>query len=117
MYEGQAKIILCEDTACTKQLSLAPNGDYVVIMPITTGHSNGLYRKNIYMKNVGTHKAYNIVVSEVSDESNKFTVTPPSVSTLDGSTGRTKIEIVTSYIQGERSNNRLILRVNYDNIP
>ena len=72
--ENQAYLRLYEDMLCNKELRKGITDDYVVSFSVPTGHSDLTYNKTIYVKNTGTHKAYNITVTKQYDSSNKATI-------------------------------------------
>ena len=115
MYEGQAKIKLYEDLACTKEYKLTPSGGYSISIPITTGHSSGVFVKNICMKNVGTHTAYNIKAEMLSDSSGKCTITAIKDTML--SNRRDSMKLSIPYTKGDKGVVKVELKIGYDNIP
>lgn len=115
MYNGQAKLKLYEDTSCTKEIRLSPIGEYILNARIVTGHSSGTYNKNIYIKNVGSHSAYNISVTKLTDTSSEATI-QNSFSILP-SNAREVIKISIPYTKGDRNTIRISMKIDYDNIP
>ena len=115
MYNGQAKLKLYEDTSCTKEIRLSPTGEYILNARIVTGHASGTYNKNIYIKNVGSHSAYNISVTKLTDTSSEATI-QNSFSTLP-SNARKVIKVSIPYTKGDRNTIRISMKVDYDNIP
>lgn len=115
MYTGQAKLKLYEDSSCTKEITLSHNGDYILNSKIITGHSNGEYRKNVYVKNVGTHKAYNIYVNIISDWSNSVTISK-NFNVLP-SNSKEVFTITTPYVKGDKKTIRVSIKLDYDNVP
>lgn len=114
-YKGQAYIKLYEDSACTKEFKISPNGDYVINILVPTGQSNVDYKKNLYYRNLGSHTAYNINVTKVSDSSNKATVS------LDRDILATRhrgvVNLAIPFTKGEIKNYTLVVKLEYDNIP
>ena len=115
MYSGQAKLKLYEDTSCTKEIRLSPTGEYILNARIVTGHASGTYNEKIYVKNVGSHSAYNISVTKLTDTSSEATI-QNSFSTLP-SNAREVIKVSIPYAKGDRNTIRISMKVDYDNIP
>ena len=113
--ENQAYLRLYEDMLCNKELRKGITDDYVVSFSVPTGHSDLTYNKTIFVKNTGTHKAYNITVTKQYDSSNKATINSKLTSLAPKHSGKFKISI--PYSKGEKKNYQISLNVEYDNIP
>lgn len=72
-YDGMAYIKLYEDSSCKKELTRGMYDYYTLKLRIPTGNAYG-YKKTLYAKNVGSHKAYNVNVLETQDSSNKAVI-------------------------------------------
>ena len=112
---NQAYLKIYEDMACTKELKQGFNNDYIINVQVPTGYSNINYKKNLYVKNVGTHTAYNIVSSKNYDSSSKATVTL-SKSILH-SKESALLQVSINYTKGDKVNHQVQVTLDYDNIP
>lgn len=89
MYTGRPYIKLFEDYCCTKELYVNVLGNYVTITQIISGISDIDFKRRIYVKNVGSHKAFNVKIiamfddSDVTVEFKKKTIKPNEVAELD----------------------------------
>ena len=89
MYTGRPYIKLFEDCSCTKEVDVDVFGNYVTIYQIISGISDINYKRRIYVKNVGSHKAFNTKLitmfddSDVIAEFNYETIKPKEVAELD----------------------------------
>lgn len=70
MYTGRPYIKLFEDCSCTKEVAIDMFGNYITTTQIISGISDIDYKRKIYVKNVGTHKAYNVVVTAMFSDNN-----------------------------------------------
>lgn len=110
IYEGQAKLKLYEDIACTREIELDIGGKYILSANCITGEPTHDYEKKIYIKNVGTHSAYN-----VSFSSNKG-----DISTTTNEIKANKVHVVTIKItmpNGEANSQTIVGGLNYTNLP
>ena len=113
--ENQAYLRLYEDMLCNKELLKGITDDYVVSFSVPTGHSDLTFNKTIYVKNTGTHKAYNITVTKQYDSSKKATINSKLTSLAPQHSDKFKVSI--PYSKGEKKNYQVSLNVEYDNIP
>lgn len=60
MYIGQAKVKLFHDSSCKKELTKDITGKYLLNTKVISGQPTHVFKKRIYAKNLGTHKAYNV---------------------------------------------------------
>ena len=56
IYEGQAKLKLYEDIACTREIELDISGKYILSTNCITGEPTHDYEKKIYIKNYNNKK-------------------------------------------------------------
>lgn len=113
--KNQAYLRIYEDMSCTKELKQGVNNDYIINIQVPTGHSDINYKKNIYIKNIGTHKAYNIIANKSYDSSNKANLTLSKNNLV--STEYTKLEVSIQYCKGDTTNHQVQIKLEYDNIP
>ena len=59
-YIGMAKLKLYEDISCTQEAKTNTYGSYVLNVKAISGQPTHTFTKTMYVKNVGTHKAYNV---------------------------------------------------------
>ena len=59
-YIGMAKLKLYEDISCTQEAKTNIYGSYALNIKVISGQPTHTFIKTMYIKNVGTHKAYNI---------------------------------------------------------
>ena len=89
MYTGGPYIKLFEDCSCTKEVSVDVFGNYVTTCQIISGISDIDFKRRIYVKNVGSHKAFNAKIiamfdnNDVIAEINCETIKPNEVAELD----------------------------------
>ena len=89
MYTGRPYIKLFEDCCCTKEVRVDVFGNYVTTCQIISGISDIDFKRRIYVKNVGSHKAFNVKLiamfddSDVITEFNYETIKPNEVAELD----------------------------------
>lgn len=89
MYTGRPYIKLFEDCSCTKELCVDVFGNYVTTFQIISGISDIDFKKRFYVKNVGSHKAFNVKIIAMFDDSdiiaeiNYETIKPNEVAELD----------------------------------
>ena len=89
MYTGRPYIKLFEDCSCTKELCVDVFGNYATTFQIISGISDIDFKKRFYVKNVGSHKAFNVKIiamfddSDVIAEINYETIKPNEVAELD----------------------------------
>ena len=89
MYTGRPYIKLFEDCCCTKELYVDVFGNYATIAQIISGISDIDFKRRIYVKNVGSHKAFNAKIvamfdnNDVIAEINYKTIKPNEVAELD----------------------------------
>ena len=114
MYDGMAKIKLYADSSCLNELPRAYNGNYVFSTSVVTGNSDINYNRNIYVKNVGTHKAYNITLTQLTgDKVISFII--PKTELLPNRTMTCKLS--SKFVKGEKFSGSLQIKVDYDNLP
>lgn len=112
---NQAYLRIYEDMACTKEIKNGLSDSYIVSIMIPTGHGNINFRRNLYIKNTGTHTAYNVTSNKIYDSSNKATVSVvkntlrPKESTI--------VEVGIQYLKGETTSHLVTVELEYDNIP
>ena len=88
MYTGRPYIKLFEDLSCTKEVGVDAFGNYVTTCQIISGISDIDFKRKIYVKNVGSHKAFNVKIiamfsdSHVIAEVNYKTIKPNEVAEL-----------------------------------
>lgn len=89
MYTGRPYIKLFEDCSCTKEVGVDAFGNYVTTCQIISGISDIDFKRKIYVKNVGSHKAFNTKLiamfdnNDVIAEINYETIRPNEVAELD----------------------------------
>ena len=88
MYTGRPYIKLFEDLCCTKEVGVDVFGNYVTTSQIISGISDIDFKRKIYVKNVGSHKAFNAKIiamfdnNDVIAEINYKTIRPNEVAEL-----------------------------------
>ena len=88
MYTGRPYIKLFEDCSCTKEVDVDVFGNYITTTQIISGISDIDFKRKIYVKNVGSHKAFNVKIiamfgdSDVIAEINYETIKPNEVAEL-----------------------------------
>ena len=88
MYTGRPYIKLFEDCSCTKEVSVDVLGNYVTTCQMISGISDIDFKRKIYVKNVGSHKAFNAKIiamfdnNDVIAEINYETIRPNEVAEL-----------------------------------
>ena len=88
MYTGRPYIKLFEDCSCTKEVDVDVFGNYVTTTQIISGISDIDFKRKIYVKNVGSHKAFNVKMiamfsdSDIIAEINCETIKPKEVAEL-----------------------------------
>ena len=88
MYTGRPYIKLFEDLSCTKEVGVDVFGNYVTTCQIISGISDIDFKRKIYVKNVGSHKAFNVKIiamfsdSDIIAEINYETIKPNEVAEL-----------------------------------
>ena len=89
MYTGRPYIKLFEDCCCTKEVGVDVLGNYVTTCQIISGISDIDFKRRIYVKNVVSHKAFNVKIiamfdnNDVIAEINYETIKPNEVAELD----------------------------------
>ena len=89
MYTGRPYIKLFEDLSCTREVDVDVFGNYVTTCQIISGISDIDFKRRIYVKNVGSHKAFNVKIiamfdnNDVITEFNHKTIKPNKVAELD----------------------------------
>lgn len=88
MYTGRPYIKLFEDYPCTKEVHVDVLGNYVTTFQIISGISDIDFKRKFYVKNVGSHKAFNVKIIAMFDDShviaeiNYETIKPNEVAEL-----------------------------------
>ena len=111
-YDGMSHLKLYKDRTCSLEEDRDINGNYVLHTTAVTGNEQIDFYKNIYIKNVGSHTAYNI------------TCTPDYAGAqviLDDETLKptlfTKCKLIVPLTKGEKSSKTVTVQISYDNIP
>ena len=68
MYEGMSYIQLYKNRACTELVPQDVNGNYIFDIGVINNNIRNPFIFNLYAKNIGTHKAYEVNVTVVSGE-------------------------------------------------
>ena len=66
-YIGMAKLKLYEDICCTQEVKFNIYGNYALDIKAISGQPTHTLKKILYIKNVGSHKAYNISLKRDND--------------------------------------------------
>ena len=66
MYEGMSYIQLYKNRACTELVPQDVNGNYIFDIGVINNNVHSPFIFNLYAKNIGTHKAYNVTVTQLS---------------------------------------------------
>ena len=88
MYTGRPYIKLFKDCCCTKEVDVDVFGNYITTTQIISGISDIDFKRKIYVKNVGSHKAFNAKIiamfdnNDVITEFNYETIRPNEVAEL-----------------------------------
>lgn len=108
-------IIKCYDNKnCTRELNKDTDGNYILDLHMLSSNSDNQYKKFIYYKNKGTHRAYRISLLELSDTLNKCTMSLDKTTLGLEETGVITINI--PIVQGENLTGTFSFRLNYDNV-
>lgn len=111
-YEGMARLKLYKDSYCVKEEDKNIKGDYVLYVPVVTGNNQLDFHKNIYIKNVGSHTAYNVTcTTDYAGATIEFE------DTTIKSKRTTKCKVKIPLTKGDTSSKTIIVKVSYDNIP
>lgn len=122
MYTGRPFIKLFEDISCTKELNVDLFDCYVTTVKVINSISDIVLKRNIYVKNVGTHKAYNVRITAMSDDSDiesgfdHETIIPLEHKTI------IPLEVVAfklsiPIVKGQTMDRTLSYKIDYDTIP
>ena len=67
MYEGMSYVQLYRNRACTELIPQDTNGNYVLNLGVISNNAHNPYTFNIFAKNIGTHKSYDVNVTNISE--------------------------------------------------
>ena len=112
---NKALLKLYLDMSCTMELNKGVSNTYVINSNIPTGHGDIEFKKHLYVKNVGSHKAYNIKTYLYGNTTQECEITSSKEELKPNESD--VIVISKKYHKGETSNNVLSVGVEYDNIP
>ena len=73
MYTGRPYIKLFEDCSCTREVDVDVFGNYITTTQIISGISDIDFKRKIYVKNVGSHKAFNVKIMAMFSDSDVIT--------------------------------------------
>ena len=74
MHEGMSYIQLYKNRSCTDVIPQDVNGNYTLDFGVISNNAHNPFTFNIYAKNIGTHKAYEVMVTKLSgDMTSTFT--------------------------------------------
>lgn len=114
MYEGMSYLKLYKNHACTRELEKDSNGNYILDINLVTSNNQNPYQTLIWVKNVGTHKAYRTAITLISS-----TIT----TNLEGLNTTTilpqqalKIKITMNIPVLSVGNHRVVINVDYDSL-
>ena len=114
MYTGRPFIKLFEDISCTKELNVDLFDCYVTTVKVINDISDIVLKRNIYVKNVGTHKAYNVRITAMFDDSDiessfdRETIIPLEV---------VEFKLSIPIVKGQTIARTLSYKIDYDTIP
>lgn len=63
MYEGMSYIQLYRNRKCTERIPQDFNGNYLLALGVVSSNVSNPYVLNIFSKNIGTHKAYDVNIT------------------------------------------------------
>lgn len=63
MYEGMSYVQLYRNKALTQKLPQDLFGHYMLDLGVISNNAHSPYTFNVYMKNIGTHKAYDVDIT------------------------------------------------------
>jgi hypothetical protein len=107
-------IVKCfENKNCTRELKTDDSG-YILDLSLLSSNNDSQYKKNIYVKNVGTHRAYRVQVQELSDSLNKCTLYVDKTELGINEVGTLSVSL--SIVKGENKTGTLYFKLNYDNV-
>ena len=114
MYTGRPFIKLFEDINCIKELSVDLFGNYITTLQVINDIDDIVLKRNIYVKNVGTHKAYNVIITDMFDDSDiESSFDREAIIPLEVVEFKLSIPIV----KGQTLAKTLSYKIDYDTIP
>ena len=114
MYTGRPYIKLFEDCCCTKEVDVDVFGNYMATTQIISGISDIDFKRKFYVKNVGSHKAFNVKIKAMFDnndviaEINYKTIRPNEVAEL---------VLIMPVQKGQNMTKVLNYKLKYDCLP
>ena len=66
MYEGMSYVQLYKNRGCTEVIPQDVNGNYTLDFGVISNNAHSPLTFNIYAKNIGTHKAYDVTITQLS---------------------------------------------------
>ena len=109
-YIGQSKLKLYEDISCTKEVEQDISGMYKINIKCITGQPSHIFEKVLYVKNVGTHTAYNI---SIDNAEGSFEI--PNTELKSRKVCYLKVKC--NVIKGDKEEKILTARLDYTNLP
>lgn len=112
VYQGEAHITPFSNKGCTRPLQLV-DGNYILEMDVITNNFRNPYRFNIWLKNEGSHSAYDVKIVQTTSIPN---VVLPSVipEVFSGQVIGIPIEVTIPQFSSNEIN--FGFTVEYDNI-
>ena len=114
LYTGRPFIKLFEDINCIKELGVDLFGNYITTLQLINDIDDIVFKRKIYVKNVGTHKAYNVKITAMfNDSSIESSLDHEVITPLEVIEFKTSIPIV----KGQTIAKTLSYKIDYDTIP
>ena len=114
MYTGRPFIKLFEDISCTKELNVDLFDNYITTVQVISGISDIIFKKKIYIKNVGSHKAYNVKVTAMFDDNDvESSLECETIMPLEV----VEFKISMPIVKGQTMARILSYKIDYDTIP
>lgn len=63
MYEGMSYVQLYRNRAMTRTIPQDASGNYALDIGVISNNAHSPYTFNVYAKNIGTHKAYDVNIT------------------------------------------------------
>lgn len=115
MIDGMAYLKIFENQACTRELPKDENGNYILNISFLTANAQEPYQIILWVKNDGSHSAYDssVTIESSTISNSQVDVQLPSVI-YSQEIKKTLISFPT--VQGLTGEHTITLRIYYDNI-
>jgi uncharacterized protein YfaS (alpha-2-macroglobulin family) len=108
----EAKLQCFENRMCTKELTMLPDGSYSLGIKQLSSNNDSEYKRYVYVKNTGTHKAYTVKLTKVSADA--VTIAIDKSELLVGETAKITIDLPVT--MGSTTDVDLVFKLEYDNL-